>query len=860
MKWSESVVAKIGLLGLALVHWHFAGALVAVGLLPMHVVAVALVVLLDATSFALILAALAAGDARRASRWVFASFALLVLAYSYRDFQLKAMAVITTDGHAFMDVAARILVQGHDPYAQSLLEAFRIHELPLRFATPLADGDVSDRVAYPALSFLVLVPAVLLRIPTHLVYAACFVATLALVVWRSPWWLRALVLVLFLYDETFLTFSFGGVTDAPWTLCLVGALVTWRRPTLPFVLVGLACSYKQHPWFVVPFLLVLLWREEGAPPWRGRARRMLAIVGGVFAAINLPFVIAGPSAWLRGVFEPLVAPMITLSDGLSALTMTGYVVLSRAALSGVFWVVYGFALWAYAQHTAALRRWCWVLPGIALWFSHRALTSYWYFYALPAVAALVDASWAADAGAPPEKGGSPARTLRLGAILATALVALFAYSALRAPPFEVEVLGPMRSWDRRIVGVRLRVTNRLGRSVRPRFTVQSSASQPLPWLVDGGRGVLGGGQSEDYVLRAGHLYDEVDGATGGRLAVSDDGDPGLRSFVDLPADPDARHFDAVANGRFTMVDNRTAMPFAWTLERSDPAIRFVAASSLTGDERVALELGPPPSAGAPRVAQLSTVLALSEAPLAVNVLVPETSNRAPYAERYGLRLESGGVRAFVLFGERAEGTLPTGERFVVLDARRGAWTRIVLPLRETAAALGLPLVEQRVPYERGRDLDIPSIPLTLGLYVSLPPGATGRVSFGAVGVERRGAQADALVRRALEAPDGRDAWHAAWNVDQRNHEKAVALYAAAAERSPTSDRLLDLADEQRRAGRLADARGTYERALALGWSARGATGLGWTLLRLGEPTPAVALFERAAADRQENEVARPRRA
>ncbi|HSO35458.1 MAG TPA: hypothetical protein VLT33_23175, partial [Labilithrix sp.] len=52
----------------------------------------------------------------------------------------------------------------------------------------------------------------------------------------------------------------------------------------------------------------------------------------------------------------------------------------------------------------------------------------------------------------------------------------------------------------------------------------------------------------------------------------------------------------------------------------------------------------------------------------------------------------------------------------------------------------------------------------------------------------------------------------------------------------------------------------YERALALGWSARGATGLGWTLLRLGEPAPAVALFERAAADRQENEAARPRRA
>lgn len=770
MKGSEPLVAKVGLVGLALVHWHFAGALIAAGLMPMHAAAVIFVVLLGATSFALILAALAAGDARRASRWVFGSFALVVLAYSYRDWQLRQTLALTTDGHAFMDVAARMLVAGHNPYPESLLDGYRLQELPLRFATPLTDGGISDRLAYPALSFLLLVPAVLLRVPTHLVYAACFVAALALVVWRTPWWLRGVVLVLFLYDETFLAFVYGGVTDSPWMLGLVGALVTWKRRTLPFVLVGLACAYKQHPWFVVPFLLVLLWREEGAPPWRGRPARLLLIAAGVFALVNLPFLVVGPKAWARGVSEPLVAPMITLSDGLSALSMTGYAVLPRPALSGVFWIGYAFALWVYARHTTSLRRWCWVLPGIALWLSHRALTSYWYFYALPGIAALVDVGWTTDP-APAEASAADAAgvgtTLRVSALLSALLVALIGYSAVRTPPFEVEVRGPMRAWDHRVVGLRVHVVNRLGRPSRPRFAVQSTAFQPLPWVVDAGASVLAAGQSDDYVLHAGHVYDEVDGAVGGRLAVSDDGDPGLRTFVDIPADPAARHVDAIPNGHFQLVDGRSALPSGWTLERSDPAIRFVPAASLVGDERAVLEIGPAPTTTTPRTARLSTTLALPEARLALSVNVPDTANRPPYSELYGLRLETAGAHGFVLFGEPAEGTLASGERFVTIAAKRGTWTLVTLSLREALIALGLPLARQRFTYDRNRDLDLPSTPVTLSLYLALAAGATGQAGFGALAIEERESQGNALVRRGLEDPAGRDAWRAAWNREQR---------------------------------------------------------------------------------------------
>ena len=851
-------------MGLALVHWHTAGGLVAAGLMPMHAAAVLLVLVVNGTSFGLLLSALARDrDVERASRWVFASFGLVVAAYAYRDalFKQTSPGMLTTDGHVFMDVAARMVVKGHNPYRESLLDAFRIYQMPISYSTPLGDGDITDRAAYPALSFLSLVPAVLLHVPTYLTYVACFVAALALVVRRAPWWSQALVLVLFLHDDTFLTYCFGGVTDAPWMLCLVGAVLTWSRPTLPFVLVGLACSYKQHPWFVVPFLVVLLCHEEGVRPWRGRPRRFLVVIATVFAVVNLPFVLLAPEAWLRGNLEPLVAPMITLSEGLSALTMTGYVVVPRTAMTGIFWLSYALGLLVYIRHTSALRRWCWALPGVALFFSHRALPSYWYFYALPGVAALVAASWAVDAGTPAASASrcSSRRTLAMGGLVALAVATLVVSSAFRRPPFEVELRGPIDSWDSRGVRLHVRVTSRLDRRARPRFTVQSSALQPLPWLIDGGPSTLEPAQSGDYVLRATHPYEELDIFSGARLAVSDNGDPGLRTFVDVPPDPASRQIDAVPNGRLSFLDTRTAMPFGWSFERSDPDVSFVLAGSLTSEERVAFEASTPAAGPAGiRHARLSTILALPETDLVIDVLVPKAANLAPYAELYGLRLEVEGRRSVVLFGEAGAGVLATGERFVSIAAKREAWSRVSVPLRAVLEQLGVPLVRRRFIYDRARDVDLPSVPVELSLFASFSPGASGRVVFGAVASNPLRAPPGVMVQRGLDDPAGSQAWHARWNGDQRNHAKAVGLLAQAVDLQPTLERLVMLGDEQRRAGHPAEALATYGRALTIAPSPRAAAGLGWSLARLGRPDDAILRFEEASAGFRAEEQVRPR--
>ena len=806
---NETLFSRIGLLALGLAQWPWAHTLLVMGALPRHPLAVVLVIALFATSFALVLAGLAETPPSRTVRWVIVSFALICFTATYASWIEKSATPTprTTDGHIYMELAARMLLQGVNPYRESLLEAYRLFQMPLSYATPLVDGDVSDRVAYPAFSFLVLVPFVLLQVPTYLVYGGAYLLALGLVAWRSPPWARALVIALFAHDATIFKLGFDGVNDAVWVLFVVGAILCWSaRPSLAYALIGLACAHKQQAWFLVPFLAVLLFREQ-----RERLPRFVVIAVAVFCVINLPFLLWAPKAWLLGVAEPLVAPMITLSDGLSALTMTGLVVLSKPVLRGLFWLVYALTLVVYVRHTRALRHWCWMLPAVALWFSNRALLSYWYFAVLPSLASVIALAPSAPGASPPAP--RAVRTIQLVVgVLALIVVGIVA-SALRGAPFDVERVGPIEVVGRRAVRLRLRVTNRLATSTRPRFMLQSNAVQPLSWKIDVGPSVLGPHDAAEYAISAVHGYAQFDATVGARLAVSADGDASRQTFLDLPGDHTLGVADEIPNGGFAYVDRRAGSPYGWAFHPEGEGVTL----DVTREPPIHFRFAPV-AEPALRRAEMTAILALPEVPIEAKVFVPAAANLPPWNELYGIRFEEGAVHAFVLLGEAGEGILPSGERFVSLPARRGAWDTIRFSPRELLAKLGAPLVRQRAPYERAPELDAPSTPIALGLHASIPDGRAADVSFGEIHTLPR--SPDAIVRAGLADRAGLEAWHAAIDIEMRNHAKAATLLAAATAAQPTAERFFLLAEEQRQSDRASDAVGSYEHALALGFPRR----------------------------------------
>src|SRR6202035_1466479 len=185
----------------------------------------------------------------------------------------------STDSAAFNQVAARVLLHGHNPYTTTMASAARLLQVPAHNWTYTVNGGHVTSLSYPAGSFLfVLIPA-------------------------SVRWLAALLILTPIFVQMF---SAGG-TDAAFVPFLILAVWRWDRFHLgrsagvarwigPIAL-GFACSIKQTPWFCLPFLVVGLFieaRNTGRRPVQ-LVTRYLAIVVAVFAVVNFPFIVWQPT-------------------------------------------------------------------------------------------------------------------------------------------------------------------------------------------------------------------------------------------------------------------------------------------------------------------------------------------------------------------------------------------------------------------------------------------------------------------------------------------------------------------------------------------------------------------------------------
>ena len=167
--------------------------------------------------------------------------------------------------------------------------------------------------------------------------------------------------------------------DAVVAALLIVAL-SKRRGLAMGIALGVACAVKQTAWFIAPALLVLALREGNGRGAHGGFSRVFrepryhlgALLA--FAVINLPFIIAGPSAWIAGVFAPQTQPEFPLGFGPGAGGQAGSGVVTAFAILMIVAVVAGTALCALAP-----RRWApvgVVISSLGLWIGPRSLGYY----------------------------------------------------------------------------------------------------------------------------------------------------------------------------------------------------------------------------------------------------------------------------------------------------------------------------------------------------------------------------------------------------------------------------------------------------------------------------------------------------
>jgi uncharacterized membrane protein len=524
------IVASIGLFSPVFISWSSIIQLPVVG---------AMAIASCIATFALVLTAVTSRTDEMLVRldYLVLALALLVLAmWAITD--LYFYPVYGTDEAAFVQYAAQLLMHGHDPYTHNLLPALTKFRVPIQFATYKLNGTFVSSLEYPALSFLLVIPAILL---THGVQAIISENILFLGIEMVllfaflPRAYRALGVVVVVGLPFLFQNSIGGVIVTISVPFMLVVAYRWtdigrsgflrRQGILSAVCLGLAASVSQFSWFVAPFLIVALWHLRDNDLGRRKASavlfRFISIAGGTFLIVNAPFIVWSPRAWSSGVFSPLVQHAIPFGQGL--IDATTFFHLGGGNLS---YYTYASVLCILAllifSSTYFDRLWkaTFIFPSVAFLFSTRSLDEYF---------GMMVAMWVVSTLSP---GGGLTREVtalpsldspsdrkprrwnrrsrhRIGArvvVLCASVAAVFVCFGLaiatpapiRIKIESVETNGQFRS----IWLIKALVTNRSDASVTPHFATDASGYMTTFWNSTAGPKILRSGESALYTLVA----------------------------------------------------------------------------------------------------------------------------------------------------------------------------------------------------------------------------------------------------------------------------------------------------------------------------------------------------------------------
>jgi uncharacterized membrane protein len=397
-----------------------------------------------------------------------------------------------TDSAALDHVAARMLAHGHNPYTGAFNSASLLLKNPMDFWTYTVSGGHVASVSYPAGSFLAYAPAFALGFHHEVVDWMDLFAWLAsaiLLFFIVPRYLRWLAVLVTLTGIFAGVFS-GGGTDAIFIPFAMVALWRWDRygrgrgaglaSWVGPIALGLACSIKQTPWFMVPFLAVGIYletRRAGRPPIPVMAR-YLGVVAAVFLAVNLPFIIWSPRQWWHDSLLPFTSALVADGQGIVSLALHGLtgganlVTLMVASLLALLAVLVAFGAWYHRLK----RIWLLLLP-VTFFFAPRSFTGYLIDLFPVALVGLLTVETVPPVTTALRWGRfKVAQLVTAGLGLATAVVTAV---SLSSAPLEMTYvssnIGPMQQ---HLFAVTVGVTNSTDGSVTPNFLVDLGAAHP----------------------------------------------------------------------------------------------------------------------------------------------------------------------------------------------------------------------------------------------------------------------------------------------------------------------------------------------------------------------------------------------
>jgi hypothetical protein len=338
-------------------------------------------------------------------------------------------AIYDSDAAAFIHYQAEDVLHGINPYTDQSGFWKAVTQFPNAGATPLQRGqfgqqpfapndaivsqllrayaqhpekagaefDPASLHSYPAGAFLLAVPFIWAGLPsTQPLYMLCLLLLLFLLLRWSPKEQRWQTLLIFASLSIAILLTLRSSFEVVCILCILGA---WRsserHPWLSALLLGVGCSVKQLTWLFLPFYLLWVARRSG---WRQACISGL-LCGFAFFAINAPFLLASPGAWVKSMLLPITEPAFPGGIGLITLAQGRWLPVSPAWIyAGLEIICYTLLLgWHAARlfsrktmntETFALGTWGLLLPSLPLLLASRSLISYTMFLPVLALVAL----------------------------------------------------------------------------------------------------------------------------------------------------------------------------------------------------------------------------------------------------------------------------------------------------------------------------------------------------------------------------------------------------------------------------------------------------------------------------------------
>lgn len=709
------------------------------------------------------------------------------------------LTISHTDNEMISEYASEALKRANNPYTWNFTDHARVYRDRGLQVTTFLNGSVQNRVTYPALPTLTLIAFGALGLGGARDVSLVFLTLMLVLLFAgTPRRLRPVILLPLFVAKSFNLITLHGGQDIVWSALLVAMVLAWKRPTLRAVLFGLACAYRQQPWLAAPFLLIYLWNEP-VDPEQTNARRPLttmreilqhprlalndprlrgilyftALSGGVFLLVNLPFMLWDLRAWVLGVFEPIYAAFNVYSQGLGALSQHNLAPFPRTFYTGLQFSALTLMLWIHLRHPRVVGQAFWVFPGIFFFFFYRGLTNYWIYWIPPLLIAVVRHRW--HDLALTERNSRWYRTLIMVAIALIVNLLYGIFLLQRQPEITISLLYPLETYDERnIARLALTVTNTTDESLRPRFAVQFDGMQPLPWEIEAGPERLKPGESGEYIIRTFSRSRTFSIARGAQVVVTDaSNDYRLRTVIDIPGDPTFNSPDRILNPSFTLWSPSQASPAAWSWSASEGDIIRPRFDMIDGRSSLVLSV----QRGDWRLSQTVTF------PDTFSIWVrPTDLANAPLEAPYGLEIDDGQHRLWVLFGDQA-GISQTDENFgiVYMPAPVDQWSRQTINPPEYYARFGWELPDYTLRNRQG--IEFAARQVTLSLLVS---GTQVSQAFGAIEQAADFASPQALVADAIEHPDDYYVNMGNEYCRQRNYDLATIAFQQALQYNPAN--------------------------------------------------------------------------